>query len=55
MTSNVTIPIADVIPATPRALLVQLNLEKKNFPFNAGQAIMIGQHGLDLKRPFQLE
>ena len=54
MTSNVTIPIADVIPATPRALLVQLNLEKKNFPFNAGQAIMIGQHGLDLKRPYSI-
>jgi len=54
VTSNVTIPIADVIPATPRALLVQLNLEKKNFPFNAGQAIMIGQHGLDLKRPYSI-
>ena len=54
MTSNLTIPIADVIPVIPRALLVQLNLGKKNFPFNAGQAIMIGQHGLDLKRPYSI-
>jgi len=54
VTSNVTIPIADVIPATPRALLLQLNLEKEKFPFNAGQAIMIGQHGLNLKRPYSI-
>tara|TARA_B100001123_G_scaffold450362_1_gene620658 strand:- start:342 stop:1061 length:720 start_codon:yes stop_codon:yes gene_type:complete len=54
VTSNITIPIAAVIPATPRALLVQLNLEKKSFPFNPGQAIVIGQHGLDLKRPYSI-
>jgi CDP-4-dehydro-6-deoxyglucose reductase len=48
-----TLPIRDVATATPRARLVRLDLEGRDFPFTAGQAVVVGARG-EKRRPYSL-
>lgn len=49
-----TVPLADVIVATPRSRLLRLDLGGRSFPFFAGQAVMMGPHGAGERRPFSV-
>jgi all-trans-retinol 13,14-reductase len=50
----VTIPLADVVAVTPRSRLVALDLEGIDFPYIAGQAVMVGDHGQPVRRPYSI-
>jgi ferredoxin-NADP reductase len=43
-----------VLPATPRARLVRVDLDSDPFDYLAGQAIVIGSHGSDSRRPYSI-
>ena len=49
-----TLPISEVLPATPRAHLVRLDLGGRPFVFEAGQAVMVGMHGSTAAKPYSL-
>jgi len=49
-----TLPIREVLPATPRARIVRINLDGQTFDYAAGQAVSIGTHGLDIRRPYSI-
>jgi ferredoxin-NADP reductase len=49
-----TLPIRDLIAATPRARIVRLALDDHDFPFAAGQAVMIGNHGSETRKPYSI-
>jgi ferredoxin-NADP reductase len=51
---ELTLPIREVLPATPRARLLRLNLAGGTFDYAAGQAVTIGTHGLNALRPYSL-
>jgi Na+-transporting NADH:ubiquinone oxidoreductase subunit F len=50
---QLTTTIESVQPATPRAVLLQVT-PSAPFPFAAGQAALIGQHGLGQRRPYSI-
>jgi ferredoxin-NADP reductase len=47
-----TLPIREIMPATPRARIVRFDLGGVAFPYRAGQAVMVG--GQDRRRPYSL-
>jgi ferredoxin-NADP reductase len=49
-----SLAVRDVAPATPRALIVRLDLAGVEFPFLAGQAVEIGRPGHPERRPYSL-
>lgn len=49
-----TRPISAVRDATPRARTVRIDLQGTAFPFQPGQAIWVGAHGEELRRPYSL-
>jgi len=49
-----TLPIRDVLPATPRARIVRLDLGSRPFVYAAGQAVFIGAHGQTLRKPYSI-
>lgn len=49
-----TVPIRDVVSATPRAKVVRLDLCGLAFPYAAGQALTIATHGLADRRPYSI-
>jgi NAD(P)H-flavin reductase len=49
-----TLPIREVLEATPRARLLRLDLDGEAFDYDAGQAAMIGTHGQEDRRPYSL-
>jgi ferredoxin-NADP reductase len=49
-----TLPICDVLPATPRSRVVRLDLDGQPFEYAAGQAVRIGRHGTDEGRPYSI-
>jgi ferredoxin-NADP reductase len=50
----ITKPIREVLPATPRARTVRIDLEHTRFPYRAGQAVFVGSHGQPQRRPYSL-
>ncbi|MGE5243485.1 MAG: ferredoxin--NADP reductase [Betaproteobacteria bacterium] len=48
-----TLPIREVLPATPRARIVRLELAAP-FPYEAGQAVLVASHGYPERRPYSL-
>jgi glycine betaine catabolism B len=48
-----TLGIREVLPATPRARVVRLDLNGASFEYLAGQAVLVGSVG-GLKRPYSL-
>jgi NAD(P)H-flavin reductase len=54
MRVQLTRPIRDVLPATPRARVVRISLEGAAFPYRAGQAAMIGSQGSERRKPYSI-
>lgn len=49
-----TLPIRDVVPATPRARVVRIDLAGRRLPYLAGQAVLIGNHQHDPRKPYSI-
>jgi ferredoxin-NADP reductase len=49
-----TLPIREVLAATPRARIVRLDLSGHPFPFQAGQAVLIGPAGGSRRKPYSI-
>jgi ferredoxin-NADP reductase len=50
----VTLPIREVLPATPRARIVRLDLGGTRFPYRAGQAVLVARHQYPQRRPYSI-
>ena len=49
-----TLRIRDVVPATPRADIVRIDLDGHPFEYAAGQAVLVGNHGSDARKPYSI-
>jgi ferredoxin-NADP reductase len=49
-----TVAISEVLPATPRARIVRLDLGGRRFEYKPGQAVSIGAHGGSTRKPYSL-
>lgn len=49
-----TLPVREIVSATPRARIVRLDLGGRHFPYRAGQAVLVGIHGDARRRPYSL-
>lgn len=49
-----SVPIREVVRATPRARIVRLGLDGHEFAFAAGQAVCVGVHGCERRRPYSI-
>lgn len=49
-----TLSIREVLPATPRARIVRLDLGGRSFPYEAGQAVLVATHGGERRRPYSI-
>jgi NAD(P)H-flavin reductase len=49
-----TLPIREVLPATPRARIVRLDLDGHTFDYAPGQAVLIAAHGHEKRRPYSI-
>jgi ferredoxin-NADP reductase len=49
-----TVPVRESIPATPRAYILRLDLQKQSFPYRAGQAAYIQPEGAERRRPYSI-
>ena len=49
-----TLPIREILPATPRARIARLDLGGHAFDYAPGQAIAIASHGYDKRRPYSI-
>jgi ferredoxin-NADP reductase len=50
----ITLPVREVIFATPRARGISLDLGDQAFGFTAGQAVMVGLNGSPLRKPYSI-
>jgi ferredoxin-NADP reductase len=50
----VTVPVIDLVPVTPRSRLVVIDLRGQTLPFLPGQAVIIGAHGQEQRRPYSI-
>jgi ferredoxin-NADP reductase len=51
---QLTRPVLDISVATPRARIIHLDLQGAPFPFMPGQAVWLGIHGQDLRKPYSI-
>src|SRR5438105_4037778 len=49
-----TLPIVELVPATPRARIVRLDLGDRPFDYAAGQAVLVATHGRVPRRPYSI-
>jgi NAD(P)H-flavin reductase len=49
-----TLPIRDVLTATPRARILRVDLDGHTFDYAAGQAVLIGTHGQETRKPYSI-
>jgi ferredoxin-NADP reductase len=52
--STITVPVRQVVHATPRTRIINLDLSSINLPFRAGQALMVGLQGSPLRKPYSI-
>ena len=50
----VTVPIVDILSATPRSRLVRFDLRGQPLSFAPGQAVMVGAHAQTERRPYSI-
>ena len=50
----VTLPIREVLPATPRARIVRFDLGGRSFDYAAGQAVLVATAGVAKRRPYSI-
>jgi Na+-transporting NADH:ubiquinone oxidoreductase subunit F len=51
---RLTLPVREVLPATPRARLVRLDLQGQRYPYEPGQAIAVSPLDLTERKPYSL-
>jgi len=51
---SITLPVREVVHATPRTRIISIDLQDSNFVFAAGQAVMVGLHGSPLRKPYSI-
>jgi ferredoxin-NADP reductase len=49
-----TLPLREVLPATARARVVRIDLDAERFPYLAGQALLVGAHGQQRRKPYSI-
>lgn len=49
-----TLPIREVLRATPRARIIRLDLGGRPFPYAPGQAVFVGPHGAESRWPYSI-
>jgi NAD(P)H-flavin reductase len=49
-----TLTLRDVLPATPRARIARLDLDRQPFTYAAGQAVLVASHGAGKRRPYSI-
>jgi NAD(P)H-flavin reductase len=49
-----TLPIREVLPATPRARIARVDLDGQSFDYAPGQAVSIANHGEEKRKPYSL-
>jgi NAD(P)H-flavin reductase len=49
-----TLPIREILPATPRARVVRFDLNGHAFDYAPGQAVTIADHGQEKRRPYSI-
>lgn len=49
-----TLPIRELLPATPRARIARLDLAGNTFDYAPGQAVAIAAHGAEKRRPYSI-
>src|SRR5690242_14854618 len=49
-----TASVRDVLPATPRARIVRLDLGGRRFPYDPGQAVLVGARGSNERWPYSI-
>ena len=49
-----TLPIREVVRATPRARIVRIDLDGRRFDYAAGQAVVVGTHAAGERRPYSI-
>jgi ferredoxin-NADP reductase len=49
-----TLPILEVIPATPRSRIVRIDLRGHAFPYDAGQALLLASHGREPRKAYSI-
>jgi len=49
-----TLPIREVLPATPRARIVRVDLGRERFPYLPGQSLLIATHGDEQRQPYSI-
>lgn len=54
MATVLTLPIRDVLPATPRARILRVDLDGHAFDYAAGQAVLIATHGHETRKPYSI-
>ena len=50
----ITVPVRQIARATPRIRILNLDLRAVEFPFAAGQAVMLGLSGSPLRKPYSI-
>jgi benzoate/toluate 1,2-dioxygenase reductase subunit len=50
----ITVAVRHVTSATPRTRILSIDIADNSFPFTAGQAVMIGLHGSQLRKPYSI-
>lgn len=50
----VTFPVREVVLETPRSRAISLDIGHVDFPFAAGQAVMVGLNGSPLRKPYSI-
>jgi ferredoxin-NADP reductase len=51
---QLTRPLREIRVATPRARIVHIDLQDTSFPFAPGQAIWVGAHGQEARKPYSV-
>lgn len=49
-----TLPIREILVATPRARVVRLDLGGRDFQYAPGQAVFVGMHGAPKRKPYSI-
>jgi NAD(P)H-flavin reductase len=49
-----TLPIREVLPATPRARIVRIDLDRHAFEYAPGQAVAVANHGGEKRKPYSI-
>jgi NAD(P)H-flavin reductase len=50
----VTVSLANVLTITPRSRLVRIDVARRGFQFQPGQAVLVGTHGQLERRPYSI-